>query len=162
MTRSRIFRLSVWTMVVIGAIFLAPLFVMILTAFKPEAEVLNPASVIPKNWTLSNFQYVLKYSEEAPFVRWLLNSLFISTTTTLLVLVFSSTAAYAITRDCLLVQKSIKGRKAAACRTTNRETAGWRSCRCRTPPAARNGRSVRAGRRTRRTRGPSARNGPGA
>jgi multiple sugar transport system permease protein len=85
-------------MFVVAALFLAPLVVMILTAFKPEAEVLNPASIIPQTWTLNNFRYVLKYSEEAPFARWLLNSLFISTTVTLLVLAFSSMAAYAITR----------------------------------------------------------------
>lgn len=81
-----------------AASFLAPLVVMVLTAFKSEAEVLNPASIIPHVWTLANFRYVLGWSEEAPFMRWLLNSLFISTTVTLLVLVFSSMAAYAITR----------------------------------------------------------------
>lgn len=78
--------------------FVAPLIVMLLTSFKPEAEVLNPASVVPREWTLANYRHVLGWSEEAPFVRWLLNSLFISTTVTLLVLTFSATAAYAITR----------------------------------------------------------------
>lgn len=99
MSRKRLLRWCVvWVMVLVGALFLAPLFVMIFTAFKPEREVLNPASVIPREWTVENFRYVLKYSEEAPFVRWLLNSLFISTSITLLVLLFSSMAAYAITR----------------------------------------------------------------
>lgn len=78
--------------------FLAPLIIMLLTSFKPEAEVLNPESVVPQDWTLANYMHVLGWSEEAPFMRWLLNSLFISTTVTLLVLVFSSMAAYAITR----------------------------------------------------------------
>lgn len=81
-----------------GLTFLAPLIVMVMTAFKPEAEVLDPESIIPANWTLANFKHVLGWSEEAPFVRWLLNSLFISTTVTLLVLTFSSMAAFAITR----------------------------------------------------------------
>jgi multiple sugar transport system permease protein len=84
-------------MLLVALIFLAPLIVMILTSFKPELEVLKPR-VIPQHWTLANFKYVLKYSEEAPFVRWLINSVFVSTTVTLLVLLFSSTAAYAITR----------------------------------------------------------------
>ncbi|MFT3787205.1 MAG: carbohydrate ABC transporter permease [Tepidisphaeraceae bacterium] len=87
-----------WVMYVVAFLFLAPLFIMILTAFKPEAEVLNPASVIPRTWTLENFKYVLNYSEEAPFARWLLNSVFISSTVTLGVLLVSSTAAFAITR----------------------------------------------------------------
>jgi multiple sugar transport system permease protein len=85
-------------MAVLGLIFLSPMVLMVLTALKPEGEVLNPASAIPHHWTLENFQQVLGYSEEAPFGRWFLNSLFISTTTTLLVLTFSSMAAYAITR----------------------------------------------------------------
>lgn len=96
--RRRPIRFMPWIMALTAAIFLSPLFVMILTAFKPELEVLNPASLIPTTWTLDNFRYVLNYSEEAPFVRWLLNSLFVSTCVTLLVLVFSSMAAYAITR----------------------------------------------------------------
>ena len=90
--------MSPGVMVFVAALFLAPLLVMILTSFKREAEVLNPGSIIPKTWTLSNFGYVLNYSEEAPFARWLLNSLFISTSITLLGLVLASMAAYAITR----------------------------------------------------------------
>jgi multiple sugar transport system permease protein len=85
-------------MVLVGLSFLAPLGVMVLTSLKPEAEVLNPASVIPRTWTLGNYRHVLGWSEEAPFGRWLLNSLFISTSITFLVLLFSSTAAYAISR----------------------------------------------------------------
>jgi multiple sugar transport system permease protein len=81
-----------------AASFLAPLIVMALTSFKPEAEVLNPASVIPHHWTLGNYRHVLGWSDEAPFIQWLLNSLFISTTVTLLVVLFSSMAAFAITR----------------------------------------------------------------
>lgn len=85
-------------MVFTALTFVAPLVIMLLTSFKPEAEVLNPESVIPQTWTLANYRHVLGWSEEAPFIRWLLNSLFISTTVTLLVLTFSSMAAYAITR----------------------------------------------------------------
>jgi multiple sugar transport system permease protein len=85
-------------MTVLGLIFLSPVVLMVLTSFKPESEVLNPESAIPKHWILGNFQHVLGWSEEAPFVRWLLNSVFISTSTTLLVLTISSMAAYAITR----------------------------------------------------------------
>lgn len=82
----------------VALIFLSPLFFMTFTAFKPEAEVLNPSTLLPKTWTLDNFRYVLKYSEEAPFLRWLLNSLFVSTTVTLGTLLVSSTAAFAFTR----------------------------------------------------------------
>ncbi|HWD38271.1 MAG TPA: carbohydrate ABC transporter permease [Fimbriimonas sp.] len=89
---------QVWFMRLIALIFLSPVVLLVLTSFKPEGDVLNPESVIPKHWTLDNYGYVLGWSEEAPFVRWLLNSLFISTSVTVLVLAFSSMAAYAITR----------------------------------------------------------------
>ena len=87
-----------WIMILVGLTFVAPLGVMVLTSFKPETEVLNPSSIVPQHWTMSNYTHVLGWSEEAPFLRWLLNSMFISTSVTLLVLVFSSTAAFAITR----------------------------------------------------------------
>lgn len=85
-------------MALVAILFLSPIILMILTSFKPEAEVLNPASAIPKHWTVENYQHVLGYAEEAPFGRWLLNSFFISTSVTLLVVLFSSMAAFAITR----------------------------------------------------------------
>jgi len=85
-------------MALVAMLFLSPIILMILTSFKPEAEVLNPASAIPKHWTVENYQHVLGYAEEAPFGRWLLNSFFISTSVTLLVVLFSSMAAFAITR----------------------------------------------------------------
>jgi multiple sugar transport system permease protein len=85
-------------MVTLALLFLSPVILMLLTSFKPEGEVLNPSSAIPLHWTLENYRYVLQWSEEAPFVRWLLNSLFISTSVTFLVLLFSSMAAFAIAR----------------------------------------------------------------
>lgn len=86
------------TMAIVALLFAAPLLLMVFTSFKPESEVLNPASVVPRIWTLANYAHILGWVEEAPFGRWLLNSFFISSTTTLLILTFSSMAAYAITR----------------------------------------------------------------
>lgn len=89
----------VWVvMLTLALVFVFPLVMMFLTSFKPEGEVLNPASVVPQNWTLENYRNVLEWSEEAPFGRWLINSVFISSSVTLLVLTFSSMAAFAITR----------------------------------------------------------------
>lgn len=85
-------------MFAIAAIFSAPVFLMVLTSFKPESEVLNPASAIPRVWTLSNYLHILGWVEEAPFGRWLLNSFFVSTSVTVLVVGISSMAAYGITR----------------------------------------------------------------
>lgn len=85
-------------MIAVALIFVAPTFLMALTSFKTEGEVLNPASVIPRIWTLSNYQHILGWAEEAPFGRWLLNSVFISSSVTLLVTLFSAMSAFAITR----------------------------------------------------------------
>ncbi len=85
-------------MILLALIFLAPVILMVLTSFKPESEVLNPASAIPRAWTLANYKHILGWSEEAPFMRWLLSSVFISSSVTLLVVTFSSMAAYGITR----------------------------------------------------------------
>lgn len=85
-------------MATVALAFLAPIVLMILTSFKPEGEVLNPQAVIPRQWTTSNYQHVLGWAEEAPFSRWLLNSVFISSATALLVVCMSSMAAFAITR----------------------------------------------------------------
>jgi len=83
---------------VLGLLFVAPVVLMLFTAMKPESEVLNPAAVVPRQWTFSNFAHVLGWTEEAPFGRWLLNSFFVSSSVTLLVVALSAMAAFAITR----------------------------------------------------------------
>jgi multiple sugar transport system permease protein len=91
-------KIAMWVMAAVALVIVSPLVFMVFTSFKPEPEVLNPSSIVPKHWTLENFRYVLNYSEEAPFARWLLNSVFVSSSVTFLVLVFSSMAAFALTR----------------------------------------------------------------
>ena len=91
-------RLAGFAMMVVAIIFLAPAILMVLTSLKTPDEVLNPSSAIPHHWTLENFSRTLKYSEEAPFAQWLLNSLLISTSVTFLVLFVSSMSAFAIAR----------------------------------------------------------------
>lgn len=81
-----------------GLAALAPLVLLVLTAFKPEPEVLNFEAVLPREWTWANFTRILGTPEEVPVGRWFFNSLFISGATTLVVLAVSSLAAYAITR----------------------------------------------------------------
>jgi multiple sugar transport system permease protein len=85
-------------MLVVALIFLCPAILMLLTSFKTPDEVLNPKAIIPHHWTTMNYERTLHYSEEAPFLQWLLNSLFISSSVTFLVLFVSSLAAFAIAR----------------------------------------------------------------
>ncbi|HHY45906.1 MAG TPA: carbohydrate ABC transporter permease [Firmicutes bacterium] len=71
-----------------GAIFMViPFLWMISTSFKPPTEVLSwPPNLVPKEPTASN--YVGLFGE-APFVRFFLNSVFISTVSTVAILATS-------------------------------------------------------------------------
>lgn len=88
----------VLAMATVAALFLAPVLLMLLTSLKPEAEVLEPTSLLPRHPTVANYREVLSVSDEAPFGRWFLNSVLVSSATTLAVLLLSSTAAFALTR----------------------------------------------------------------
>ena len=81
-----------------GLATVAPLLLLVVTAFKPEAEVLNFQAVLPREWTWSNFVRILGTPEEVPVGRWFFNSVLISSATTLVVLTVSSLAAYALVR----------------------------------------------------------------
>lgn len=95
----RLRNLLVELLVVIGAVlFVAPVVLLIVTALKPDGEIVHFRSIFPTAPTLANFQEVLGSSEEIPIFRWFLNSAFISSCTTGLVLAVSSLAAYAFAR----------------------------------------------------------------
>ncbi len=85
--------------VALGALLaIAPVLIMLFTAFKPESEILHFQSLLPRTWTLANFREVLGTPEEIPIGRWLFNSAFLATATTALVLAVDSLAAYALAR----------------------------------------------------------------
>jgi len=86
-------------LVLLGALMmLAPIFIMALTSFKPDAEIIHFESVLPSAPTLENYREILQTPEEIPLLRWLFNSVFISASVTLLVLVVDACAAYALAR----------------------------------------------------------------
>lgn len=72
----------------LGAVFMVIPFVwMFTTAFKPEVEVLVwPPRLLPEQATFSNFIELFK---QAPFLRFFMNSVFISTVSTLVILITS-------------------------------------------------------------------------
>ncbi len=88
---------EIW-LILSGLAAVAPLLLLVVTAFKPEAEVLNFEAVLPREWTWSNFVRILGTPEEIPMGRWFFNSVFIASATTLVVLAVSSLAAYALVR----------------------------------------------------------------
>ena len=96
-------------MVVVGLLFVAPFLFMFVTSFKSEAEVLNPAALLPKTWQATNYKAVADNAVEAPVGMWFLNSVFVSSATTLLVVTVSSLAAFAVARLKVKGSRSILG-----------------------------------------------------
>lgn len=82
-------------------IFIFPVALIFITAFKPDAEIVHFSSILPREWTLENFREIFASPEEIPIMRWFSNSLFISSMVTLLVLIVDSLAAYGLARLAL-------------------------------------------------------------
>jgi len=92
-------KFTIEMLVLIGAvIFLMPIFFLFVTSFKSYSEIINFTGILPQNWTLENFTTVLANSEEIPILRWFINSVVVSTMTTLSVLTVQSLAAFALAR----------------------------------------------------------------
>lgn len=83
-------------MAVVTAAVLLPVAIIILTAFKPTAEVnAYPPTLVPTEWTLDNLARILT---ELPFARLALNSVIFAGGVTICAVVFDSLAAYALAR----------------------------------------------------------------
>lgn len=83
-----------------GAIaMLAPVVWMFSTSLKPESAILDPnPKWIPNPVTFEHFHRLFTQAQDFPVLRWLGNSVFVASMTTLLVLIVTSTAAYAFSR----------------------------------------------------------------
>jgi len=96
---SRTKMISLEGLLLLGALlFIAPILLMALTAFKPDSEIIRFSGVLPDQWTLENYREILGSPEEIPLVRWFFNSVFISSCVTLLVLTVDALAAYGLAR----------------------------------------------------------------
>lgn len=99
-TDRRLSRISLgvarWVAIVVMLIgTLIPLLWVLVTAFKPNSEVLEkPATILPKRWTLENLAGL---SADGTF-SYLSNSLIATLGSTLVVLLIATPAAYAIAR----------------------------------------------------------------
>lgn len=81
---------------VVTAALMLPIIIIVLTAFKPVAEVnAFPPSLLPAHWTLDNFRTIFS---DLPMSRLILNSFVFAGGVTLFALVFDSLAAYALAR----------------------------------------------------------------
>jgi multiple sugar transport system permease protein len=82
---------------VVGAVLMVmPFAWMVSTALKSPAEILQwPPAFIPANPSLANFTFVF---ENAPFARWLLNSLILAVSSTVAILLTSALAGYVLAK----------------------------------------------------------------
>ncbi len=86
-------------MVLAAVLMLAPTVWMVSTSLKPESEVLSAVPHwLPKSPTLHNFTTLFAEAEDFPVLRWFFNSMFVSSSITALVLLVTSSAAYAFAR----------------------------------------------------------------
>jgi hypothetical protein len=70
-------RLTIEIFLVIAALlFIMPVALIFITAFKPDAEIVKFEGIFPKNATTENFDHILGTPEEVPIFRWLFNSVF--------------------------------------------------------------------------------------
>lgn len=85
-------------MTVVGAaaslLFIFPVFIMIMTALKPEVEIFN-MELLPRVFTTENLRIIFT---EKNFEQNILNSLFVAVLATFLSLILQSTSAYALSR----------------------------------------------------------------
>ena len=84
------------TLILFALFFLLPLLWMVVTAFKPFEEWLNP-NWIPVNPTIENFTSIFN-DKSLPVVNWFFNSLLIASLFTVAILIIDSLAGYAYAR----------------------------------------------------------------
>ena len=78
-----------------GFIMLYPLFIMVLSSFKSNAEIFDSPFTLPSSFDLGNIRRVW---DETNFVQYLANSAIITAISVAVLLVFGTMAAYAIAR----------------------------------------------------------------
>jgi trehalose/maltose transport system permease protein len=89
-------RIGFWALVIIILLYtLFPFYWALNSSFKGENEIIAPATFIPRNPTLINYQSVFSNDQ---FLLGLRNSAFVAATSVLLALVLGSFAAYALGR----------------------------------------------------------------
>jgi len=94
--RSKVIAFVILTVLMIAWVF--PLIWTISSSFKSEVEIMKTGyRFTPIEWVMDNYKEILQ-SNTAPVFKWFQNSLFISTTHTILMLAISSLAAFAFAR----------------------------------------------------------------
>lgn len=104
--KEKICRTIAYIFIVIMVILaVTPFIYVILTALKTTEQIYDPNQIIPTYITFENFYHVLFKSN---FVRYFINSVFITVVTTSICMVLSTMAAYGLTRYKIWGSDAIK------------------------------------------------------
>lgn len=89
-----------WTIeilgILLGILWLAPFYLMIINSFKTKREIFSDTLKPPKGFHLDNY---IQAFTELDFIKTFLNSLLITVISVGIIIVFSSMAAYALSRN---------------------------------------------------------------
>lgn len=90
----------VYLLLVLAVIaWLYPILWGLFTSFKPEAEIRQLGySFLPVSWTMGNYREILFENPSTPIISWFFNSITVSVSHVLLVLIVTSLAAYGYAR----------------------------------------------------------------
>jgi raffinose/stachyose/melibiose transport system permease protein len=81
--------------ILLAILFLCPFYIILINSFKTKKELFESTLSFPKAWILDNYTGALK---ELDFFNSLLHSLFITISSVLLIIIFSSMAAWMLER----------------------------------------------------------------
>lgn len=87
-------------MAALTVVWLMPIVWAVLSSFKSSMEAkqfLKLRNILPINWTLENYQYVFS-TATTPIFQWMLNSLIVAVSQTVIILVIDSMSAFAYER----------------------------------------------------------------
>lgn len=82
--------------ILLAVVWLVPFYLMIVNAFKTKKEIFGNTLNLPEQWSFDNFTEAFK---ELNFLQTFFNSLFITFVSVAIIILFSSMAAYALSRN---------------------------------------------------------------
>ncbi|MEH7491812.1 carbohydrate ABC transporter permease [Neobacillus niacini] len=84
---------------IMSLIWVIPLIYAFFSSFKLEADIQSMAfTILPVHWVMENYQSILFNNTSAPLAKWFMNSMIISVSQTILVLIVVSLAGYGYSR----------------------------------------------------------------
>ncbi|MBM7603824.1 raffinose/stachyose/melibiose transport system permease protein [Metabacillus crassostreae] len=82
--------------ILLGLLWLSPFYLMIVNSLKTKREIFSDVIRLPEEFTFDNY---IQAFEELDFIQTFFNSVIITVTSVLIIIIFSSMAAYALSRN---------------------------------------------------------------